>query len=332
VNTLTCFGEILLRLSSPGADRLLDGRHLEWHVGGSELNAAAQATQLGVSSTIVSVLPANSLADAMLARVQSAGVTIHAVRRDGPRVGVYFHERGSEERPLHVIYDRAGSSFASSSWEPEQWPALLGESRWVHSTGITAALGDQAVHALRDARSAARASGVRVSIDLNYREALWAGRDPQRIMPAIVAGVDLLIGNRAACQAMLGLTTADDSFASLAELARRVRDHTGARRVAITRRVVESAVRHTFGAVYVDSATDAIVSAGPWAAHVVDRVGSGDAFAGALLASLIRDDAPADAIPLAVAAGIAKLAYDGDMTRAGRAELESIALAREGSA
>ncbi|MCU0635055.1 MAG: sugar kinase [Gemmatimonadaceae bacterium] len=319
-----CFGELLLRLGAPGDTRLLQAPVLEWFAGGSEANVAAQLAQLGVATRYVTRIPAHDVAGAVLAAVRAHGVDCRDVVRGGARLGSYFVERGAAPRPLQVIYDRAGSAFSELSAESIDWPTILAETTWLHTSGISAGVGVGPTECLAAARRAAHARGTRVSLDLNWRPAVWGARDPQQVMPALVQGIDLLIGNPAACAAMLGITAAGDDVAARGALARALRDRFGLGRVAITHRIVESPTRHRFEALVLDGATDTVVASPQWTVNVVDRVGGGDAFAGALLAELVRGAPLERAVPFAVAASVLKLSVPGDMNRTSRREIDAL--------
>jgi 2-dehydro-3-deoxygluconokinase len=318
---VVCFGELLLRLSSPGAERLLQGPSLDWHAGGSEANVAAQLAQLRVPTRYLTRVPDHAVADAVVAALAVTGVDCDAILRGGTRLGSYFLERGASLRPLRVIYDRAGSAFSELTPGQVEWDRVLAGAHWLHSSGITAGVGIGPTAVLADGIAAARRHGIRTSIDLNWRPAVWGTRDPQSVLPALVQSADLLIGNPAACRAMLGLACDANDHAARATLARTVRDRFDVRQVAITHRVVESASRHRFQALVLDGPTDTVIASPEWTVDVVDRVGGGDAFAGALLAELARNAPLTDAVPFAVAASALKLTVPGDMNRVTRAEI-----------
>ncbi|MCU0646549.1 MAG: sugar kinase [Gemmatimonadaceae bacterium] len=321
--SVLCFGELLLRLGAPGDTRLLQTAVLEWYAGGSEANVAAQLAQLGVGTRYVTRIPSHAVADGVLAALRAHGVDCRDTLRGGTRLGSYFVERGAAPRPLTVIYDREGSAFSELTGDTVDWSTLLAGTAWLHSSGITAGVGRGPADCLATAIRAARTHGTRVSLDLNWRPAVWGARDPQQVMPSLVHGIDLLIGNPAACAAMLDIAAPGaDAHARIA-LARALRDRFALGRVAITHRVVESPRRHHFEALVLDGATDTVVESPVWSVDVVDRVGGGDAFAGALLADLVRDVPLAQAVPFAVAASALKLSVAGDMNRTTRTEIET---------
>lgn len=313
------FGEMLLRLSPPHPEPLFQSNALRTWWGGAESNVAAGLAQLGTPSRHVSVLPHNAVGDAAAAALAAHGVDTSAVvRRDG-RMGLYFLDPGAGDRPLRVTYDRAHSAFASLEPSAFDWPALLRDARWLHLTGITPALGDGPLQCVHDALTAAAAWHVPVSLDLNFRPALWAGRDPRPVMQPIAARAQLLIANPGAIATMLGITTAGSApepVDALLETARRVHAQCGCARIAITQREVFSPQEHGWQAHLWDAAGDVLHSGGRYRLPVLDRVGGGDAFAAALLHMLLQDAAPSGAILFATAAGAHKLGIPGDVLRA----------------
>jgi 2-dehydro-3-deoxygluconokinase len=324
VKRVVCFGELLLRLSPPGDERLFQSPHLRTWFGGSEANVAAGIAHLGGRASYVTRLPMNAVGDAALASIRSEGVCVDGVLRGGERMGIYFVEPGADLRPMRVVYDRAGSGFAAIDPAELDWPALLEGAGWLHLSGITPALGDGPAQAALDAAEAARALGVRVSVDLNYRPALWAGRDPKTVIPPLVRDCDLLTGNPGAAAAMLGVAAAGDAHdAALVRCtAQRIAAQHGCRAVAITLRDVVSASEHRWSAALWDGAE--MHAARRWTVRVVDRVGGGDSFAAALIHALQGGRDAASAVEFAAAASAFKLTIPGDFNRATAAEVDRL--------
>jgi 2-dehydro-3-deoxygluconokinase len=325
VKRVVCFGELMLRLSPPGDERLFQSPALRTWFGGSEANVALGVAHLGGHSAFVTRLPAGPVGDAALAAVRAEGVDTAGIVRGGERMGIYFVEPGADLRPMRVVYDRAGSGFATLDPASFDWPSLLDGAEWLHLSGITPALGDGPARAALDAAAAARAAGVKVSVDLNYRPALWAGRDPKRVLPELVHDCDLLVGNPGAAAAMLGVD-AGGADPHDAEAVRRVAERIVAehrcRAVAVTVRDVISASEHRWTARLYDGAT--LHSARAYTVRIVDRVGGGDSFAAALLYGLQEGRAPADALEFATAASALKLTIPGDFNRVSAAEVDRV--------
>ncbi|HEX4600385.1 MAG TPA: sugar kinase [Gemmatimonadales bacterium] len=303
-------GELLLRLSPPGEERLLASPQLETCFGGAEANVAVALSHLGVPCDYVTRLPANPLGDAGLAALAREGVGTDWITRGGERLGLYFVESGTDLRTMRVVYDRAGSAFAGIDPRALDWSRVLAGAAWIHGTGITPALGDGPAQVLAAAIAHARAARIPVSFDLNYREALWRGRDPRPLITPLVRQADLLIGNAAAATAMLGLEDGDG------RLPARLAAQLGCRLVAVTRRELLGPREQRWSAVLYDAATGRQHESRQHEVCVVDRVGGGDSFAAGLVAKLLAGDAPDRALEFAVAAGALKLTLSGDFSRA----------------
>jgi 2-dehydro-3-deoxygluconokinase len=318
------FGEVLLRLSPDRPqERLFQSPALRSYFGGAEANVAAGLAALGVPVDHVTRLPDNALGEAALAALRAAGVRVAHVTRGGARLGLYFVESGADLRPLRTVYDRAGSAFAELDPGDIDWDAALRGAGWFHVSGITPVLGDGPARAV----DAARAAGVPVSVDLNWRPALWKGRDPRPVLAPIAARADLLVANPGAIDVMLGIATAGtmpEPPAALADTARRVHERFGCREVAVTQRETVSASEHAWQAHLWTAADDRLHSARRYQVHVVDRVGGGDSFVAALLYARFAGRAPAEAVRFATAASALKLTIPGDQNRVTAAEVDHL--------
>jgi 2-dehydro-3-deoxygluconokinase len=312
------FGELMLRLSPPGQERLFQSPEFRAGFGGCEANVAVGLAHLGMRAEYVTRLPDSPIGQAALDALQAEGVGTEGIVLGGERMGIYFVEPGADMRTSRVVYDRAGSAFAGIAPGMVDWARTLAGTRWLHGSGITPALGAGPRAALAAAIAAARASGACISLDLNYRPALWQERDPRPVIAPLVQGADLLIGNRDAVRAMLGVEAPDDA------LAPRLAERFGCRRVALTRREVLSASEHGWSAALYDAASRGAWSSRRYQMRVVDRVGGGDSFAAGLIAALASDREPADAVEFAAAAGALKLTIPGDWSRATAEEIEQV--------
>ncbi|HEU0055038.1 MAG TPA: sugar kinase [Longimicrobium sp.] len=320
---VVCFGELMLRLSPPGDERFFQSPHLRTWFGGSEANVAAGIAHLGGRSACVTRLPDNPIGDAAMAALRAEDIDVAGILRGGPRMGIYFVEKGADLRPMRVVYDRAGSAFATLDPAELDWPRLLDGAEWLHLSGITPALGDGPARAAIDAANMARSLGVKVSVDLNYRPALWSGRDPKTVVPDLVRGCDLLVGNPGAATAMLGVEVGEGDAgdpAFLRRAAAQIRAEYGCGLVAITLRDVVSASEHRWTAALWEG--DTLHQARRWTVRVIDRVGGGDSFAAGLLYALQDGREPAEALEFATAAGALKLTIPGDFNRVSADEVD----------
>ncbi len=321
------FGEIMLRLSPPGQERFFQSPQLRTFFGGSEANTAASLAHFGVRSEFVSRVPAHAIGDAALGSLRAEGVDVRGVVRGGERLGIYFVESGADLRDLRVVYDRAGSAFSQIAPGEIDWEALLRGADWFHVSGITPALGNGPAAVAREAIETARARNVRVSIDLNYRPALWSGRNPRATMQPLVQGCDLLIGNPGAVAVMLGIDTAGtrpEPPEALRATAARLHSELGCRQVALTRREVISASEHGWSAALYDGSSGELYMSRRYQIRVVDRVGGGDSFGAGLIYSLLDGRTGKSALDFATAASALKLTIPGDFNRISADEAERL--------
>jgi 2-dehydro-3-deoxygluconokinase len=257
-----CFGELMLRLSPPGYERLLQSPLLHATFGGGEANVAVSLAQFGCESHYVTRLPANPLGDAAVRTLRAEGVRVDHIVRGGERLGIYFAETGASQRASTVVYDRAHSAIGDIEPGAVPWDAVLEGAAWFHCTGITPALGPGPAACTREALQAAKRAGATVSVDLNYRAKLWSTADAQRTMRPLMACVDLVIANEEDLQAVLGVAVphADVAAGSLdvsgyRQAAERVIRDFGVAQVAVTLRESRSASENAWSAVLCDAGT-----------------------------------------------------------------------------
>jgi len=327
VTRVVTFGELLLRLSPPGEERLFESSDLVTCFGGAEANVAVALSHFGVRCDYVTRVPDNPIGRAGVAALEREGVGTEWIQRGGERLGIYFVEPGADLRAMRVVYDRAGSALARIEPRAVDWPRVLAGADWFHASGITPALGDRPAAVLADAIARARAQRIPVSFDLNYREALWRDRDPRPLVEPLVRQATLLIANPTAVRAMLGIDADETSLATpdlARELAQGLAHRCGVKRVALTRRELLEARRHGWSAVLYDAESRSFAQSRRHCVEVVDRVGGGDSFAAGLIARLLGGDPPAGALEFAVAASALKLTVPGDFSRASVQEVEEL--------
>lgn len=331
------FGEIMLRLKSPGHERLFQSPALEAHFGGGEANVATSLAQLGAQAVFVSALSDDAIGQAALRTLRGYGVEVSRVRRTGARTGIYFLETGADQRPSQVVYDRSGS--AASLMQPGDfpWAEIFQGVDWFHFTGITPALSRSAADTCLEAVVAARAAGAKISIDLNYRKKLWNyGVKAPEVMRPLAALADVLIANEEDIQLGLGITAAADPVAShvaarayQALAARTKAEFPNLEIVAITLRQSFSADRNGWSAVM--DGHEGFRQSRPYALEdIVDRVGGGDSFAAGLIFGLLEFGAESTALEFAVAASALKHSIPGDLNLVTRDEVQRL-VAGDGS-
>jgi 2-dehydro-3-deoxygluconokinase len=327
------FGEIMMRLSPPGFQRFSQARSFDVIYGGGEANVAASLAQFGVATQYVTRLPKNELGDACIAYLRSFGVGTDHVVRGGDRLGIYFLEIGADQRPSKVVYDRSGSAIATIQPGMVNWPAAFDGAQWFHWTGITPAISESLAATCMEGIRAAKRAGLTVSCDLNYRKKLWNwGKPASEVMPEMVALADVAIGNEEDAEQVFGIKApgvdveaGKVSADAYAEVCRKLQERfPNLKTVAITLRGSISASHNTWSGVLW---SDGKLYVGPKydVAHIVDRVGGGDAFAAGLICGLLDGKRPPQAvIDFAVAASCLKHTVFGDFNVATVAEVEAL--------
>jgi 2-dehydro-3-deoxygluconokinase len=326
------FGEIMLRLSPPGFERLFQSPLLSATFGGGEANVAVSLAHFGLESCYLTRLPPHPVGEAALRALRAEGVDVTHVLRGGDRLGIYFAETGASQRPSTVIYDRAGSSIAGIAPGMVDWARVMDGAHWFHVTGITPALGASAAATTVEALAAARRAGATVSMDLNFRKKLWSEAQAQATIRPMMASVDVVIANEEDIQSVLGLEVPGaDPLAGQVQagafeaVARRLSSELGPSRVAITLRESHSASDNGWSAVLWDGAANAFVRSQRYDLRLVDRIGGGDSFAAGLIYGLLTGRASDAALRFAVAAGALKHTVPGDFNRVTVDEVDRLA-------
>lgn len=286
---VVCFGELLLRMTAPGRELLLQNGHLDVHVGGAEANVAVGLARLGHDTAMVSRVPDNALGDAAIAHLRRYGVGVDAVSRCHGRMGLYFFSPGAGVRASAIVYDREGSSFAAASADEFDWDALLDGAGLLHLSGITPALGPRSADAALGAMEAARSRGVTMCFDANYRAHLWERRNanPKDVLGELVRSADFLFGNHRDISLLLGREINGSGEQRRREAAEAAfQAWPNLQLIASTARHVEDADRHRIAA-RVDSRERAFQTKEVSLAAIVDRIGAGDAFAAGVIHGLL---------------------------------------------
>ena len=330
--TVVTFGEIMLRLSTPGFQRFTQVTSFNASFGGGESNVASSLANFGVDAAYVTLLPNNSIGDACVRYLRSFGVdTSHIVRTDG-RMGIYFLEAGAVQRPSKVIYDRTDSCIALGKPGDVDWRAAFEGAEWFHWTGITPAISEGAAALCEQGAGTAKEMGLTVSCDLNFRSKLWKwGKSAGQVMPDLVRHADIAIGNEEDAEKVFGIKAphADvdagqvdaTDYQHVAEAL--MERFPGLKKVAITLRGSISASHNTWSGVLFDGST---LYQGPRydITHIVDRVGGGDSFAAGLTRSLLEGHSDQDALSFAVAASCLKHSILGDVNMTTVQEVQSL--------
>lgn len=325
-------GEIMLRLRPEGRERLFQSPILEATFGGGEANVAVSLAGFGLRARFVTALPNGPLGDAAISELRRHGVDVESVIRRAGRLGIYFLEQGAAQRASNMVYDRDGTAMALASASEFDWDSIFGGAAWFHVSGITPAISVTARLVTAAALAAARARGITTSLDLNYRAKLWRyGKTAPEVMRALMADVDVAIGNEEDCQKSLGIEASTDVSggeldpAAYDDLTSRVTEaFPGLSAIAVTLRESRGADVNGWSACLRDGDGFHL---GPRyeIQDIVDRVGSGDAFAAGLVYGRITGMPVDAALSFAVAAGCLKHSIPGDFNRVSVAEVERLA-------
>lgn len=325
------FGEIMLRLKSPGHERFFQSPMLEATFGGGEANVAVSLANYGEDVGFLSVLPKNAIGDECIKELRRFGVDTSRVVRGGERLGIYFLETGANQRPSKVVYDRAYSAIAMARPGDIDWEKTFAGVEWFHITGITPAISESAMELSLESVKEAKKRGITVSCDLNYRKNLWKyGKKASEVMRELAKYVDVAIANEEDVQKSLEITT--DVNVESGELDRSKYKALGdkvlaaypdMKMIAITLRESKSADWNGWAACLNDR-EHFYESKRYEIRDIIDRVGGGDSFAGGLIYGLNNYESRQQALEFAVAASCLKHSIDGDFNRVDVDEVEKL--------
>jgi 2-dehydro-3-deoxygluconokinase len=324
---VVCFGELLLRLNAPGRELLLQSPGLTVFVGGAEANVAVSLAQFGHAASVASVVPDSVLGAACVNELRKFGVRTDHIRVVPGRLGIYFMTSGAGHRPSEIVYDRAGSAFALNAGDVIDWNQALSGASWLHLSGITPALGAHCADTTLRAASKARERGLSVSFDCNYRAKLWEAwrGDAPRILREVADQADLVFADERAIALILGLTLPDlppaDRFQHAAN--RAFDAFPRLQRLTTTMRVEHSVDHHELSAQQV-TRQGFTVSRTYSLDAIVDRIGTGDAFAAGILHGCLKGMDDQATLDFALAAACLKHSIVGDFNRVSVAQIEEL--------
>ncbi len=327
------FGEIMLRLATPDFLRFGQSDILTATFGGGEANVAVSLANFGIPVDYVTRLPKNDLGQACMMELRKFGVGVSHVLWGGERLGIYFLETGAVSRGSKVVYDRAHSSVSAIQPGMVNWGEVLEGAGWFHWTGITPAISQGAADVCMEAIRKANEMGITVSCDLNFRKNLWKyGRKASEVMPELVSGTDIILGNEEDAAMVLGIhpegvdvTSGHVDAAAYESVSRQIMERfPSCKKVITTLRGSINANHNTWSGVLWDGK---ILHKAPvyQITHIVDRVGGGDSFMGGLIYGLLtwpEDDRRA--LGFAVAASCLKHTIYGDFNRVTVDEVEKL--------
>lgn len=326
---IVTFGEIMLRLSTPGHQRFIQAEMFSACYGGGEANVAVSLANFGLDCQFVTKLPDHDIGQAALNHLRRYGVGVdHIVLGEG-RLGLYFLETGASMRASQVIYDRDHSCIAEASVEDFDFEKIFSGVDWFHFTGITPALSDAAAQCVEAALQAAKKQNVTISVDLNYRKKLWTTDKARKVMSNLMRYVDVCIGNEEDAEKVLGFSVEGTDVAAgklnlpgYRKMLQQMHETYAFKHVVTTLRESLSASDNRWSAMLYDGKN--YYQSKSYDIHVVDRVGGGDSFAGGLIYALSSGYSPQDALEFAVAASALKHTIPGDFNLVSIEEVERL--------
>lgn len=325
------FGEVLLRLASPGYTKLFQKDCLEATFCGGEANVAVSLSIFGIDSVFVTKLPDSDVGYAAAHALDYFKVDTSKIIYGDGRMGLYYLEKGASQRPSKVIYDRAYSAIAMAQRNEFNWDSILSGADWFHWTGINPALSGELAFICEDACKAAKALGLIVSCDLNYRGKLWSPEKAQDVMKPLMKYVDVCICNEEDAEKVLGIKAEetdveagqlkDSDYINTAEM---IHNYYGCRFIATTLRKSYSASRNGWKAMLYDAEAHKSYFSHEYDIQIVDRVGGGDSFGAGLIYALGTGMACQDAIEFATAASCLKQTIEGDFNRSSVSDVKKL--------
>ena len=311
------FGEIMLRLSPEGFNRLFQNDKLCATFGGAESNVSVSLANFGIDTAFVSKLPENVVGEAAIKTLRYYGVDTSLITRGGNRIGLYYLEKGASQRASLCVYDRAHSAIQEACDSDFNWNIIFKDAEWFHFTGITPALGDNISRICKKACKIAKNKGITVSCDLNYRSKLWTKDKANKVMSEICEYVDICIANEEDAKSVFGIEAKDTdiysgkiSIEGYKSVAKQLIDTFGFKKVAFTLRESLSASENKWSGLLLDKSGCFLSK--QYFLNIIDRVGGGDSFGAGLIYSLLTNDNNQEAIEFATAASALKHSIEGD--------------------
>lgn len=329
MSRVVCFGEIMLRLAPEGYLRFCQADKFTAVYGGGEANVSVSLSNYGIDAAFVTKLPDNPIGQCAVNSLRQYGVNTENIVRGGDRVGIYYCEKGASQRASNVVYDRAHSSIAEAKVEDFDWDKIFDGAEFFHFTGITPAISDDAAKITLEACKAAKAKGLKISCDLNFRKKLWSTEKAGKVMGELMQYVDVCIANEEDAEKVFGIkssgtdvTTGKLNKEGYQEVARKLKEKFNFEKVAITLRESISASDNNWGAMLMDG--DNFYYSKTYPVRIVDRVGGGDSFGGGLIYAILENYDSQDIIEFAVAASCLKHTIEGDFNHATLSEVKAL--------
>ncbi len=324
------FGELMLRLQPFNYERFVQAQSVEFTFGGGEANVAVSLANYGMDVAYVTKLPSHAIGQAAVNSLRRYGVDTSLITRGGDRIGIYYNEKGAAQRGSVCIYDRAHSAIGMATRDDFDWEKIFDGASWFHFTGITPALGANLVEICLDACKAAKAHGIKISCDLNYRGKLWTRDEAQKAMTQLAEYIDICISNEEDAKDVFGIEAMGTDIVAgsinhegYKSVAKQLADRFDFEKVAITLRESYSASENGWSGMLYDG--KGYYFSKKYDVHIVDRVGGGDSFGGGLIYALLAGKSSQEAVDFAVAASALKHSIGGDYNMMTLAEVEKLA-------
>ncbi len=329
---IVTLGEIMLRLSTPGNEKFIQADEFDVCYGGGEANVAVSLANYGHTAEFVTKVPENPIGECAVAALRKMGVQTNHIAKGGERLGIYFLETGAAMRASNVVYDRAHSSIATASVSAFDFDDIFEGADWFHFTGITPAISDAATELCEAALKAAKAKGVKVSCDLNFRKKLWTSEKAQKVMTNLMQYVDVCIGNEEDAEKVLGfkpgntdVTSGDLELAGYKDIFVQMVEKFNFEYVVSSLRVSHSASDNGWSAcIYSRDTKEFYHSREYRISPIVDRVGGGDSFAGGTICGFMDGKDFKSALEFGVAASALKHTIPGDFNMVSRSDVENL--------
>lgn len=323
------FGEIMLRLSPENNERFTQCHAFEAVYGGGEANTAVSLSNFGVDCSYVTKLPAHTIGQSAINSLRQYGVDISNIVRGGDQIGIYFLEKKTSQRPSNVIYNRSGSAIALASEDDFDWDKIFADATWFHFSGITPAISDNMAKITLAACKAAKAKGLTISCDLNYRSKLWSSEKANKVMSEICPYVDICVANEDDAVGIFGLDATDSGEEKNAYIAKELMKRFPFKMVAAVWRTETSittfklqSMIYTEGKAYYSK---------EYYMHILDYIGAGDAFCAGLIYSYINHFDPQKAVEFSNAASCLKHTVSGDYNLVTVQEVNNLAFSDSGN-
>ena len=331
MSKIVTFGEVMLRFNPEGFLRIVQADKFEVNLAGGEANVAVSLANYSADVSYVTKVPSHEVGEIVIREMRRNGVDTSKILRGGKRIGTFYLEKGASQRASKVIYDRENSAIAQAMPEEFNWKEIFDGAQWFHFTGITPALSDNMANACMDACKVAKEMGITISCDLNYRSKLWSKEKAKEVMTKLMEYVDVCIANEQDASDVFGIEAdhtdiegGELDYGAYIDVAKKLTDSFGFKKVAITLRGSISASRNTWAGMLYNGETENAEFSKEYDIWIVDRVGGGDSFGGGLIYALTSDYDDKKAIEFAAAASCLKHTIEHDFNLVSLKEVEAL--------